>query len=439
MKGGAKAPFLGDYGAPRGIDAVFDVDEGACKRRCSRRLCSSSKPFYQKAVTLPFLGTLTEGRFVVSGRQGLPEMDERAQDTSKRHTSATGWWSRERVLVIVLAAGTAIAFYLCYLLVRPLLPTLAWALALAVIAYPLHAWVANRIRHPNVAAGLAILMVAVVIVAPSIFVTERLVRQAVEGIQTMKDEAATGRWKQVLEANPRVAPLVRWAERQIDWKGATERVAGALTERASSWVTGSIWALVELLMVFLVLFYFFRDRALALAQVRSLLPLSRSEMDEMFERVESTIQATIYGTLAVALVQGALGGVMFWWLGLPAPLVWGVVMALLAIVPVLGASVVWVPAAVFLALQGSWGSALILAAWGTIVISLIDNWLYPILVGHQLRIHTLTVFVAIVGGLIAFGASGLILGPVIVAVTLALIDVWRLRTAGGKTAETARE
>jgi predicted PurR-regulated permease PerM len=112
-----------------------------------------------------------------------------------------------------------------------------------------------------------------------------------------------------------------------------------------------------------------------------------------------------------------------------------VVMGLLAIVPVLGAFVVWVPAAIFLALEGNWGKALLLTAWGGIVIALIDNLLYPILVGTKLRLHTVPVFIAIIGGLTVFGVAGVILGPLVFAVTLSLIDVWRRRTAHGRTAE----
>ena len=97
--------------------------------------------------------------------------------------------------------------------------------------------------------------------------------------------------------------------------------------------------------------------------------------------------------------------------------------------------VVWAPAALFLLTQGSWGKALLLTAWGTAVVGLIDNLLYPVLVGQRLRLHTLPVFVAIVGGILLFGASGLILGPVALAVTHALFDVWRRRTAGGRAAD----
>jgi predicted PurR-regulated permease PerM len=139
------------------------------------------------------------------------------------------------------------------------------------------------------------------------------------------------------------------------------------------------------------------------------------------------VQATLYGTVAVAAVQGTLGGLIFWWLGLPTPLLWGLVMGLLAIIPVLGAFVIWVPAAIFLALDGSWGKALILTGWGAVVIGGIDNLLYPMLVGDRLRLHTIPAFVAIVGGLILFGPSGLLLGPLAVTATVFFLELWQVR------------
>ena len=119
---------------------------------------------------------------------------------------------------------------------------------------------------------------------------------------------------------------------------------------------------------------------------------------------------------------------MFWWLGLPAPLLWGVVMALLAVLPVLGAFIVWIPAALILALEGSGGKALILTVWGLLVVGTIDNLLRPILVGNRLKLHTILAFISVVGGLILFGPSGLILGPVALTITTVLLETWRTRT-----------
>jgi predicted PurR-regulated permease PerM len=155
--------------------------------------------------------------------------------------------------------------------------------------------------------------------------------------------------------------------------------------------------------------------------------LTERETDHLIERASDTIFAVILGSVVAALAQGFLGGSMFWLLSLPNPLFWGVVMALFAIVPLLGAFVVWVPAAAYLALTGEWGKAAVLVAWGVVVIGGIDNLLHPILAGGRLRLHTVPTFFAIVGGIMLFGTSGLIIGPLVVTLTLALLEIWRHR------------
>ena len=152
-------------------------------------------------------------------------------------------------------------------------------------------------------------------------------------------------------------------------------------------------------------------------------------MNRLFGEVFDTVHATVYGTFAVAAVQGLLGGLMFWWLGLPEPLLWGVVMGLLAVVPVLGAFVIWIPAAIFLALEGSEVKAVLLTIWGLVVVGGIDNLLYPMLVGRRLKMHSIVAFVSIIGGLLVLGPSGLILGPVVFTVTRVLLEIWSGRNA----------
>ncbi|MFO1317739.1 MAG: AI-2E family transporter, partial [Burkholderiales bacterium] len=178
-----------------------------------------------------------------------------------------------------------------------------------------------------------------------------------------------------------------------------------------------------------LLFFFLRDKWRILATVEGLMPLAPTESAEVVRKLREMISAVVYGTLVVALVQGALGGLMFWWLGLPAPLLWGATMALMAVLPLLGAAVVWIPAAALLALDGHWEKALILTAWGSLVIGLIDNILLPILLRNRLHMHTVPVFIAAVGGLFAFGATGIVLGPLILALGFALLEVWKRRMA----------
>jgi predicted PurR-regulated permease PerM len=346
------------------------------------------------------------------------------------------WLSRERVALLAFLAITGLAFYLCYRLTLPFLPALSWALALAVVGQPLHRWLARRVAHTNLAAGLAVLVVALVIVVPVALVLRQVAVEATASMERLRDEAASGRWSANL-ANPQgLAPVVNWFEGHFNLAAEVERTTLAVVAELAALVTGSVWVGTQMLITLFVLFYFFRDRERVLELVRQLVPLSEAETDEVFARVADTIRATVAGTLFVAAIQGFLGGLMFWWLGLPAPALWGVVMALLALVPYLGAFVVWAPAALWLALEGHWGKALLLTIWGTIAIGLIDNLLYPILVGSRLRLHTLPVFIAILGGVALFGAAGAILGPVVLAITEALIHVWQRRGAAKVVAST---
>jgi predicted PurR-regulated permease PerM len=366
--------------------------------------------------------------------QGFAMSDEPSSEESASHQ---GWWTREHALVVVLVVATGLLLFLCWQILQPFMGPIAWALALAVVAHPLHARLARWIDKPGLAAGLAVFVIAVAIVAPAIFVGNSLVREATAGVKAIQSSVESGKWREPLARSPWLNDAVNAIQQKGDVGGQLQGMAADVGKRVSQAVAGSAWALVELLLTLFVLFYLFRDRRKALDTLRSLVPLSRRETDEVFTRVADTIHATVFGTLVVAAVQGMLGGLMFWWLGLPAPILWGAVMGLLAIVPVLGAFVVWVPAAIFLAASGEWGKAAILAVWGGVVVALIDNLLYPILVGKRLRLHTVPVFFSIVGGLAIFGASGLILGPVVLALTDAILEIWRRRTAYGRTAEAA--
>lgn len=338
--------------------------------------------------------------------------------------------SSAQIHALVLMALTLIGLYLCSRLALPFLPALAWALALAVIFTPFQRWLERRIRHPNRATSISIVVIAVIVVVPAVFVVDRMLVETAKGAELIRSGAASGTLQQGFETHPLLAPLGRWIEGQSDLPETFGRLATWLTNTAASFVRGSVVKFTGLLLTFYFLFYFLRDRRLALDSLRFKSPLLPAEMDRVFSRVVDTIHATIYGTLTVAAIQGTLGGLMFWALGLPAPLLWGIVMGLLAIIPVLGAFVIWIPAAIWLASQGHWGKALLLTAWGGIVVAGIDNLIYPILVGNRLQQHTVLAFISLVGGLIVFGASGIILGPLTVTLTLLLFEFWHERKLG---------
>ena len=359
----------------------------------------------------------------------MSELNTKQTDTPR----ADDWGSRSHVHTLVLMALTVVGIYFCYRLAAPFFPSLAWALALAVLFVPLHRWLESKVKHPNLAAMISVLVVIVIVVVPMTFVMERIIGEAARGAETVKTLVESGAWRHTFESHPVLAPVGQWIEQQLDLPGLINTATSWLTTLGASFVQGSLLQLIGIVLTFYVLFYFLRDRGAALEWLRFLSPLSKADMSRLFNEVSDTVHATLYGTFVVAIVQGVLGGLMFWWLGLPAPLLWGIVMGLLAVVPVLGAFVIWVPAAIFLLLDGSEGKALLLMLWGAVVVGGIDNLLYPMLVGRRLKMHTVLAFISIVGGLIVFGASGLILGPVIFTVTRLLLEIWSNQHATEQT------
>ena len=254
-------------------------------------------------------------------------------------------YSRERLALYALLALAAFGVTLSLIVASPFLPGLTWALAFAVVGHPIHQWMTRRIKHDGLAAGLSVTVVVVVIVCPTVFVGWQVGREFSEHIMAVGGQVQSGEWQRQIEERPRVSAVYRWlitntnAEEQL--KAATDSVQ----QRAGRWLRNVATGIVQLLIALFALFYFFRDQDQVLALIRSLLPLSHAEADDFLERIRGMTHATIYGTVVVAAVQGALGGLMFAFLGIPGAVLWGVAMGVLAIVPVLGAFVIWLPAA----------------------------------------------------------------------------------------------
>ena len=348
----------------------------------------------------------------------------------------TGVLSRPRVHAIVLLGAAALGLYICYRLVQPFLPALAWGLALAVVGYPVHKAICRRVPQATLAAALTVLTIAVVIIAPIVLVTHQLVRQLVQAANVVQGTLASGSWRQAIESRPRVAAVASWVESAVSLNDAVPRLTAYLQEWGPMVIAGSLAAAMQLGITILVLFYFFRDKRDLAHDFRSFSPLSERETDAVVSRATDTIHPTIFGSLIVAAVQGVMGGLMFWALGLPAAVLWGAVMAVLATIPMAGTFLVWGPAAIFLAVSGHWAKALVLVGWGAVAIGLIDNLLYPILVGKRLHFHPLPIFFSIVGGLSVFGMAGLVLGPLALSITAALLEVLRHRTSAGRAADS---
>ena len=343
--------------------------------------------------------------------------------SNETSTSENGGWSRTRIRAIALALLAAVGIYLCYRLAQPCIPSLVWAGALALIFTPLHRWIEARVRRPNLAAAFSLVIIGLLVVAPATWFAQKLAEQATLVPENIQKQIAAGKWHIAGEKHPLMAHLLVRIEQQFSSPEDASMATTWLKTMLSRLVKESAIAAIQVCLTLYFLFYFLRDRFPVLKAICSFLPLSESETNTLFCRVNDTVHATLYGMLALSALQGLLGGLMFWWLGVPSPWFWALVAAVFAFVPVVDTFVLWLPAAVYLGLEGRWGEALGVAALGSLLVRAIENFLYPVLVKDRLRVPSVSIFVSLVGGLLLFGWSGLVLGPVILTVTSALLEI----------------
>jgi predicted PurR-regulated permease PerM len=345
-----------------------------------------------------------------------------------------GW----AALVIALLVG----LYLCWQMLLPFLNVLLWAMVLVVVFQPFHRRLLTRLGRPGLAAAVSTLLVVVTILGPVTMITVAVIDEVRDTAQRLETNPV-----QLFSLDsPMLGPVLRWVDQYVDierFQSPTvvrehlERWTGAIANRTIGVVGSAVGVVIQMLLVVFTMFYLFRDGLALRRALDDMLPLEHSQTRDVFARTREVIGATVHGVIVIAMIQGVLGAFIFWVLGLPSPLLWGVVMFLLSMIPMAGAFLVWAPAAVFLAVTGFWIKAVILVAWGVLVVGAIDNVLSPKLVGKRTRLHELLIFFSVLGGLEVFGVLGLVLGPVVVAITLALIEM--VRQANRPPKETLRE
>ncbi len=335
-----------------------------------------------------------------------------------------------------LLGAIGIALYLCWLMVEPFVGVLSWAAVLVIVFYPLHRRLVERTGRPSLSALVSCLVVIVVILAPLTFITLALLREFSGAAQNLQTYVTT-----LLDPNsPTTGRIWSWLGQYVDieqlrsgefLRERLQSLSGNIARSTVGVVGGVVGAVVQIVFIIFTMYYLFRDGGRIARGLPDVLPLEREQSDIIIARTNDVIGASVYGVLVIATIQGVLGGLAFSLLGLPSALVWGVVMIFLSMIPVAGAFVVWVPAAIFLAATGHWIRALILVAVGVFVIGMVDNFLRPKLVGERTKLHELLIFFSVLGGLQVFGVLGLVLGPVVLAVTLALLDVIRQSDRSG--------
>jgi predicted PurR-regulated permease PerM len=359
---------------------------------------------------------------------GWDESDRREPDAAASEARDGAEALRVRSLLLL---GLALAgVWVVGLMLRPFLPAIVTSAVVAVLALPAYRAVRRRVRHGNLAALATTIVVFFLGLIPAVGMSLLLLEEVRGGIAWLGTDT-TG----LLAPG---GPVVGWIERlsvrlglapgdvAAVLSGQAEALVSMLASRTVNLFTGLGGWLLQAGVALFTLFYLLRDGDVLLDWLKWVLPLDAASSDRLFRRAGEITHATVFGSLVVALVQAALGGLAFWALGLPAPVVWASLMGVLSILPAVGAWFVWLPAAIVLLASGEVVRGVLLLAVGALLISTVDNVLRTLLVSDRAHLHPLVAFFSVLGGLLVFGAAGVFMGPVLFVVALTLVEIARL-------------
>lgn len=331
--------------------------------------------------------------------------------------------------VIVLGLGLA-ATYLLGVLLWPFMPAIVTSTALAALVYPGHRRLEERIGHPDVAAFVGTTVVFFALLLPLLGLSLVLV-----------DEIRVGIEEVTRQMSGMLAPgsgLRRWLEGAGGYVGLDpdqvstqlgeqmQQVPSLLADRTLSFLSGLGGWLLQAGTALFTLYFLLRDGQGLVQVFRWLIPLDPAYTDRLLRRAREVTYATMYGNVVVAAVQGTLVGGALWLAGISAAALWGTITAVLSLLPVVGAPVVWAPAGVILVAGGRPGAGVAVLLFGLLVVSTVDNWLRAVLVSDRAQLHPLVVFFSVLGAVFLFGAVGIFVGPVLFVVCLSLLETARL-------------
>jgi predicted PurR-regulated permease PerM len=334
-----------------------------------------------------------------------------------------------RIFALVVAAALGYALILIF---APFIGPMAWAAFLAFLLYPVNLRLRRRGGGKGVAAGVLTFLAPIVILLPLSALSIDFVAQISALTRKLQKSAAELDIKSLsdLQQFPWIARINVWleahagisAEQVQSWLvSGTREVLTRAASMGGGFFLGALGSLLGFAIMLFLLFFFLRDGDAMVARARRLIPLDEERKGRLFRQLSGVTRAIVVGTSVTALLQGVLIGIGFTIAGLPSPVVFGVLAGLLSMLPVGGAAFVWAPAAIWLFIDGRWGYGIFMLGWGFLSAGL-DNVLRPMLISGRARISALAVFIGVLGGIPAFGSIGIIAGPVVLSLALALIE-----------------
>jgi predicted PurR-regulated permease PerM len=332
----------------------------------------------------------------------------------------------QTVLFFAIMLIVTIAFFY---IMKPFVYAVFWAVVLAGLFMPVYKKVQKKLHRPTVSAAIVLILICLIFILPFVFIASLLLKESMDIYQGLsKDNSQINVYVQKLAAlikhNPYTDSL------HLDDAALTEKitelsksVTGYIFENLKSFTQNTLQFIVQLGVMLYALFYFIRDGQKFLNSILRFLPLGQGRDRILLGHFRKTANSTLKVTLIIGGIQGILGGLLFLFTGIQGAILWGVVMIITAVIPVVGCALVWAPAGVFMMIAGHFWTGILILAFGALVISMVDHFLRPILLGKDVSMHPLFIFLSTMGGIIVFGFTGFIIGPIIMSLAMA---VWQM-------------
>lgn len=334
--------------------------------------------------------------------------------------------------IITLTVITALLAYLSFLIIKPFLTAIAWAVVLTVVFYPLHLYGLRYIKYPSLSSLLVIVIVVFLTIGPFSYILFSLAAE-VKNLIVLVNNQGFKSLNEILTGE-----RFLWLQDQIrqtlnlpgfDLKGLVlstiSRGAKTLLENLTVGVANILGIAVNFAMMLFAMFFMLRDGERFATELWHFLPFSDAQKKRLACQMRDMVISTVYGGVVVALLQGLVGGVTFTLLGLKSPVLLGTTMAFASFIPGIGAFGVWGPVVVYLFVKKLYLKAVVMALVGALIISMIDNFLKPIIISGRTRMPTVVIFFSVIGGINLFGFVGLVLGPLAIALFVSVFEIFR--------------
>ena len=326
---------------------------------------------------------------------------------------------------LILLIVTVAVFFI----MKPFIYAILWAVILAGLFMPVYKKVEKKLHRPSLSATIVLILICLIFILPFGFIISLLLKESMDiyqGLTTDNSQvnAYVQKLLELIKHNPYTDSL------QLDDDALTGKImelskgiAGYFFESLKSFTQNTLQFIVQLGVMIYALFYFIRDGEKFLDSILALLPLEQDRDKILLAHFQETANATLKVTLIIGGIQGVLGGLLFLFTGIQGAILWGAVMIITAVIPVVGCALIWVPAGLLMMVTGHLWTGVFILAFGSLVISMVDHFLRPILLGKDVSMHPLLIFLSTMGGIIVFGFTGFIFGPIIMSLALA---VWHM-------------